>query len=318
MPTFQKKKLAWMTILTDPSYVEGAMVLAHSLHATKSEFPLVILVTERIGPEDRKRIEQSSPMAQTKANVSFRPKPGTTSNYASPQFLEAWTKLRVFEMVEYDYVACLDCDMLVISNLDYVLIDAQATIRHSSKWDGTMHSNTVHMMAVHACVCNPLKKEQYPSWWNPGNCAYSSGRSPQDRIAPSSQLQDINILDIDISSAALPCRYINGGMFVISPNLAMAEALTSLVYQIEDLTSFQFAEQDFLSRVFRDHWRALPLAANFLKTALVSHPSLYQLDKIDNIHYIMAKPWNVSPSEEPDPFFEMYELWWASRRQLCD
>lgn len=316
MPSIQNKKLAWATILTEPSYVEGAMVLAHSLHSTGSKFPLLVLVTDRIGLDDRRRIEQASPQTQTRTIASFRPKPGSASNYASPQFLEAWTKLRVFELDEFDYVACLDCDMLVVRNLDYVLLDAAKTIQHASEWDGIMHSGSVHMMAAHACVCNPLKKSTYPPWWNPENCAYSSATCPQDRIPTASQQVDAHILDMDIATATLPRRYINGGMFVISPNRAMATELTKLVHQTNDLTSFQFAEQDFLSRVFRDHWRALPLAANFLKTVLVSHPALYRLERIDNLHYIMAKPWSISPGDEPDMFFEMYGLWWASRKEL--
>lgn len=38
-----------------------------------------------------------------------------------PRFRDCWTKLRVFELVQYERVVLMDADMLVVRNMDEVM-----------------------------------------------------------------------------------------------------------------------------------------------------------------------------------------------------
>lgn len=75
-----------------------------------------------------------------------------------PRFYDCWSKLTPFSLEEYDRVVQLDCDMLVMKNMDE-LMDIQL-----DPVDGEGNGARV-FAASHACVCNPLKKPHYPKNW---------------------------------------------------------------------------------------------------------------------------------------------------------
>lgn len=319
MPTVIKSEtqFAWATLLTDPSYVRGTMVLAYSLHSVGSIYPLEVLINEKISSSDIELIKKPSPNIKIRKVQSFKPKSNAIQNYAFERFLENWIKLRCFELTDYDYVALLDSDMLVTENFDHLLNNAQHQL---SKWTGKLNPDEIHILAAHACVCNPMRKPTYPEWWNPSNCAYTKCDKVQDIVCVNkSKVTTQNIDELDVGGSILAKRYFNTGLFIVAPNMDLASQLIQKVHNTPDLTSFHFAEQDFLSRIFKDHWAPLPLSVNFLKTIIFAHPNLYQLDEIHNIHYIMDKPWNVDlthPDTVTNPFREMYQLWWNTFKSM--
>lgn len=69
------------------------------------------------------------------------------------RFANVWTKLRAFELIEYDRVVLVDSDMLVRQNMDELMdwpldTSAQPTIA-----------------AGFACTCNPNRIATYPDDW---------------------------------------------------------------------------------------------------------------------------------------------------------
>eukprot|EP01011_Urceolus_sp_BLP5_P008562 TRINITY_DN9008_c0_g1_i1.p2 TRINITY_DN9008_c0_g1~~TRINITY_DN9008_c0_g1_i1.p2 ORF type:complete len:104 (+),score=18.30 TRINITY_DN9008_c0_g1_i1:266-577(+) len=54
-------------------------------------------------------------------------------------------------------------------------------------------------------------------------------------------------------------------------------------------------------------WIVLPYTYNALKTLPLSHPRMWDLSNIKNLHFINKKPW-----EDTDPAFApLYQLWHA-------
>jgi hypothetical protein len=117
-------------------------------------------------------------------------------------------------------------------------------------------------MFSHACICNPLSNKTYPAYWNPDNCHYSKN----DSIA----------------------RYFNSGMFLLRPNLSELLKMENFLVEKKDLTSYKFADQDFLNEYFHD-FAVLPYIYNSLKTFSITHSDIWDLAKIKNIHYILDK-----------------------------
>jgi len=71
---------------------------------------------------------------------------------ASPRFEDIWTKLRVFELVEYETIVLLDADMLLRRNIDELL---------KVKLPGTDW-----IAASHFCLCNSVGASWAPDdWW---------------------------------------------------------------------------------------------------------------------------------------------------------
>lgn len=72
---------------------------------------------------------------------------------AFTRFTNVWTKLRVFELHEYDRVILLDSDMLVRRNMDELM-------------DWPLHAPTGPVIAASfACTCNPNRIPTYPADW---------------------------------------------------------------------------------------------------------------------------------------------------------
>ena len=138
-------KKCWATLLTCPSYLPGVILLNHSLLKHKSQYPLLILTTpsfpqtciavlDALGIQHR-RIEPLYPEQQ--------------GHFLASQFEDTWTKLRVFELVEYETIVLLDADMLVRRNMDELF---------EVKLPGTDW-----IAASHACVTNASWASDL--WW---------------------------------------------------------------------------------------------------------------------------------------------------------
>lgn len=76
--------------------------------------------------------------------------PGREVRVLESRWGEAWTKLRVFEMVEFETVGFVDADLLVRGGIDELF-----------EWGVGRDC----IAAVHACVCNVEGKEWAPSDW---------------------------------------------------------------------------------------------------------------------------------------------------------
>jgi alpha-N-acetylglucosamine transferase len=70
---------------------------------------------------------------------------------AYARFGDVWTKLRAFELAEYERVIMVDSDMLVRRNMDELM---------TLPLDDGMQ-----IAAGFACTCNPAKMASYPKDW---------------------------------------------------------------------------------------------------------------------------------------------------------
>ena len=96
---------AWVTLLTRTSYLTGALVMNASLVRAKSAYPFVVFATPELPVEAREVLESQGirvrdiaylePVASNKADLVGH----------DARFADTWTKLRCFEMVEYEVSA---------------------------------------------------------------------------------------------------------------------------------------------------------------------------------------------------------------------
>ena len=190
--------------------------------------------------------------------------------YANARFAEVWTKLAVWRLTQYERVVFLDADMLVLRNMDELFALELA--------DGTI-------AACHACRCNPNRIPSYPASWTPEICGYTNDRD------------------------ATADDYLNGGLLVLTPDEKVFEDFLHRLAEVEDLSRYPFAEQDFLNEYYLHRWQPLPYVYNALKTLAFQHPTLWALEDVKNIHFIIDKPWErvLQPG---DRYFELHRLWW--------
>ncbi|KAI9296522.1 nucleotide-diphospho-sugar transferase [Neoconidiobolus thromboides FSU 785] len=310
-------KLAYCALLTKESYTPGAHALVISHSQVASKYPLLFLISSEITLETQKKLRLSNPKVIFQQVDLIYPKDKSIEScYAFSHFSEVWTKLQCFSLEQYDYLCCLDCDMLFLKNLDEFLELASNKILHRSKFNYKKEvrfpENTTNLMACHACVCNPMKRKNYPKWWQPMNCAYSNSMNVENRIDVENHWNEVQVDEWNtlLEFPTLKKSYFNTGLFIISPNLQTYQHLYEIVINLNSKNCiYQFPEQDLLNLFFYKSWEALPLSLNFLKTIVISHPELVNLDKVRNLHFIMDKPWNFDFEDEEDLFFELNMKW---------
>lgn len=266
--------MAWAALLTEPSYLVGVRALHASLRRTGTQHPFVVMVTDGVDDAARSLLESEGALVRELPRAA--PDPRLEAHYANARFVEVWSKLGAWGLTEFDRLVVLDADMLVVAPMDE-LFDVELP-------DGGI-------AACHACRCNPNRIASYPASWKPENCFYTHCRGGDHVSEPG--VED----------------YFNGGFLVIEPDAAVHEALMARLAVLDDLTAYQFAEQDFLNEVFEGRWRQMPYVYNALKTLPHQHPQLWRRSEVKNIHFIIDKPWERRP-EPGDRYAALHQLWW--------
>jgi alpha-N-acetylglucosamine transferase len=282
-----KKMLAWITLLTQPSYLDGVRTLNRSLQNTRSRYPLVVMVTGNIDQQTRRLLADEGCLLREV--TALKPSAGIAEFYANPRFSEVWTKLAAWRWTEFERLAFLDADMLAVKNMDEV-------------FDTPLPAGWI--AACHACRCNPYRIPSYPPDWVPANCYYSYLTQQGAKPLPENFIP-----------------YFNSGFLLLTPDKHTASELEYQLASISDLGDYRFPEQDLLNAYFRQRWQPLPYIYNALKTLSIQHTNVWDRQQVKNIHYILSKPWqpaSLQAGDPPDPYNELNRLWQQTYGELDD
>ena len=186
------------------------------------------------------------------------------------RFKDCWTKLRVFDLFEYDTVCYLDADMMILRDMDSIFTKAVLSPEQ--------------IAVCHDCVCNYEPKNPWCSpEWNPENCAYTAQSHPE---ALSKPIQPT-------PNSRRTYHALNGGLFIYHPSRQLSEDLLNFFNTTPELETYKAAEQDLLETFFRNRFITLPWQYNATKTMRRRHPNIWRDDEVVNLHYIVEKPWTA-------------------------
>ncbi|KAG8691526.1 hypothetical protein FRC11_002116 [Ceratobasidium sp. 423] len=282
-----RPKSAFVTLLTKPSYLPGVLVLHDSLASrpVASAYPLIVMVTPSVPHEAREILRLRG--IKIRPVEAMGPEPGKWSVEPSDsRFIDAWTKLRVFEL--YEYEASLDIPLERI-----VLLDADMLVRKNM--DELMHLELPGddwIAGAHACACNPRQLKHYPRDCSPPQITSDSPR---------------------------PYGLINSGLVVCTPSPRLAAEINDFLKTSPRIHEYAFADQDLISDFFTGRWKPLPYIYNALKTSRFTHPSMWRDDEVKCVHYVLDKPWMEKPtwdSEAADAVRVTHGWWWDALRRL--
>ncbi|KAG6832451.1 hypothetical protein H0H92_001497 [Tricholoma furcatifolium] len=279
------RKAAYVTLLTKTSYLAGTLVLEYGLRSVQSKYPLVVMVTPSLPIEARDVLHNRGIL--TREVDYLEPRENThTLNAHDTRFADTWTKLRGFELIEYDRVVLLDCDMIVLRNMDDLM---------------ELELADDHIAAVHVCACNPRRLKHYPADWIPENCAHTAVQSPTS-LPPSCT-----------TTSPRPYGQLNSGTVVFNPSKKLSEGLVNFLHTSEKIAEFSFPDQDLLTAYFDGKWTPINWYYNALRTLRYIHTNLWSDTEVRCLHYILPdKPWQsrVTPRESEAQLGEMNRWWW--------
>ncbi|KAF2128699.1 glycosyltransferase family 8 protein [Dothidotthia symphoricarpi CBS 119687] len=281
--TNSTSKNAYITLLTRPSYLAGALLLAHTLHTHSPTTPLIITYTPETLPEPcieafRKEAQYSNILLHAVEHLRL-PDDGSAHGMVAERFVDTWTKLRVFEVYDaegevggFERLCWLDADMMVFSNPSPLVFNEKND-------EYLMGGDALRMMATHVCCCNLDHDSWAPDTWTPQNCALTHLTSP-------SQIPDVK-------SEPQTMADFNSGTFLYRPSRALSEFVTQQFNDLGNakLRAMKFPDQDFLNAAFAGRWASLSWRANALKTWRYWHTNIWRDDQVAVLHYIVDKPW---------------------------
>ncbi|EOA38199.1 hypothetical protein CARUB_v10009676mg [Capsella rubella] len=270
------KQRAYVTFLAgNGDYVKGVVGLAKGLRKANSKYPLVVAVLPDVPLDHRRQLVDQGCLIKDIHPVY---PPDNQTQFAMAYYVLNYSKLRIWEFVEYSKLIYLDGDIQVFENIDH-LFDLP---------DGSFY-------AVKDCFCEKT--------WS---------HTPQYKIGYCQQCPDKVTWPDTEQLGPKPPLYFNAGMFVYEPSLA---TYYNLLDTLKVIPPTPFAEQDFLNMYFKDIYKPIPPVYNLVLAMLWRHPENIELNEAKVVHYCAAgaKPWRFTGQEqnmEREDIKMLVEKWW--------
>ncbi len=156
------KKYAWVTYADTTCYWIGAIVLAITLNNVSSRYPLIVFVPESFDahvPEGKCLPENMH--VRRCAHIVHEGNRSTRMEYRS-----CLNKLHAWTLLEFEKICWLDCDILVVRNIDDV-------------FENELEDNEI--LAAPGCTCNIFDNPKLPTMplscplRNPGHIYVNTG-----------------------------------------------------------------------------------------------------------------------------------------------
>ncbi|KAI0571316.1 Glycosyltransferase family 8 protein [Pyrenophora tritici-repentis] len=304
-------KNAYVTLLTRPSYLAGALLFAYTLTTHSPTTPLIITYTPSTLPAPsiaalQREAAHSNIILHPVEHLRL-PESQTAHGMVAERFIDTWTKLRVFDLWElevenggrFERLCWLDADMMIFSDPSS-LVFGEGQDAFLKGGDGN------RVMAVHTCVCNLDRDSWAPEEWNQKNCGMS-------RLTSSDQ-----VAEVGEEGECYTLRNFNSGTFCWRPSKQIAQFVKDKFEQLgpDALRAMKFPDQDFLNEAFEGRWAALSWKTNALKTWQYWHTNFWVDNEVAVLHYIVDKPWAARVDEQGKAGYlgkdgETHKWWWA-------
>lgn len=151
--TISPAKQAYATILhSSEAYVCGAIALAQSIIQTNSTKDLLLLADDSI--------TQKSLRALSAAGWKIKHIERIQSPHAQRDAYNRWnySKLRVWQLIEYEKIIFIDADLIVLKNIDHFFIYPQLSAVGNDK---TIFNSGVMLVEPSECMFKTLMEERF-------------------------------------------------------------------------------------------------------------------------------------------------------------
>ncbi|KAL8027231.1 hypothetical protein ABFX02_14G081900 [Erythranthe guttata] len=265
---------AYVTFLAGAGdYVKGVVGLAKGLRKVGTVYPLVVAVLPDVPAAHRRELVEQGCVVREIEPVH---PPENQTQFAMAYYVINYSKLRIWEFVEYSKMIYLDGDIQVYDNIDH-LFDLP---------DGFLY-------AVMDCFCE--KTWSHTPQYRVGYCQQCPGR-----------------VEWPVDLGPKPALYFNAGMFVFEPSLPIYH---DLLHALRITPPTPFAEQDLLNMFFKDIYKPIPNAYNLVLAMLWRHPENVKVEEVKVVHYCAAgsKPWRYTGEEENmqrEDIKMLVQKWW--------
>lgn len=150
-PPASAHRYGYVSVLATDSYLDGVLVLYHSLRATGTAYPFLLLVGDLVS--------EASLAVLSRHGIRFKSMRRTIDNPTAVAHNNHWaftySKLDIFRQIQFDKIVFLDADMLILENIDELFakphmaaVNAGGMLPECSNWTG-LNSG---LMVVEPCL----------------------------------------------------------------------------------------------------------------------------------------------------------------------
>ena len=108
---------AYVTLLSSTNYLKAVIILSLSLKKVNSNFPLLVAITEDVVSDDIIQI-LSKLGCEIKVIERLEYSSITKERWKNNTVLNTASKLQIFSFYEWDKLVYLDCDSIILQNID--------------------------------------------------------------------------------------------------------------------------------------------------------------------------------------------------------
>lgn len=127
---------AYVTLLSDDSYINGVVVLDQSLKLVGSKYLLYCIVTPNVSPENIEVLKRLDIQIILREPILCPQQENTFEQSGDPSLESRWhkamTKLSIFELEQFSKIVFIDADIIVKQNIDELFSKPHM----SACWDG--------------------------------------------------------------------------------------------------------------------------------------------------------------------------------------
>ncbi len=107
------ERFSFVSIITSNNFLEGVLVLHHSLKKTNSKHPFLLLITPNISDEVLKVLSKHGIQYTTIQNIE-----NPTQIDEKHRWFPTYAKLNIFGLTQFDKLVYVDADMVIVRNID--------------------------------------------------------------------------------------------------------------------------------------------------------------------------------------------------------
>ena len=298
-------KNAIMTLLFgNDSYLPGILLLGSSIRKVmpntntnnQSNIELCCMITNDISLEARSLILKiydhviDVDYLQIPPNLIKHKNPSTRNIYS-----KTFTKLRIFEMTQYDKILFLDADMLVIKEDIFSLFNLQTP---AAIFMGKLSNDPTEKYFKNEKALDKFKNK-YCNW--KGNSLHGN-LIPYDNKFENEKLSG----GMNIESSVL----------LITPNLLIAKQRDNYLKNIRDKNIKMSGDTEMISRMFKNKIYAIEPRFFGRWVNPEEHPELVVLD----LYGSDGKPWDISKFDELLKYIEVGDIsyWWKMYMKIYE
>ena len=108
-------KKAYVSMITSDSFVPGVECMLFSLKETNTKIPVVLMVTKQVSKRNIEKLRRNVDRVEIVEPIA---NPNAKKSHVEGWINSGYTKLHIWNLIDYDKVVYIDADTLVLENVD--------------------------------------------------------------------------------------------------------------------------------------------------------------------------------------------------------